>query len=94
MKYTNQNKGKCLNVKVLHNSKGYVVAKWCQKSCHYALEKYYKPIRDKHNINTMENFSLITQKLGDDYIRYLKRIQSEDDKKEEWNEEFEELFNG
>lgn len=67
--------------------------KWCKKSCHYALEKYFKPIRDKYNIDTMENFSLITQKLGDDYIRYLKRIQIEDDKKEEWNEEFEELFN-
>lgn len=35
MKYTNQNKGKCLNVKVLNNLKGYVVAKWCNKCYQY-----------------------------------------------------------
>ena len=35
MKYTNQNKGKCLNLKVLTDSKGYVTAKWCNKCYQY-----------------------------------------------------------
>ena len=35
LKYTNQNKGKCRNLKVLTNSKGYVTAKWCNKCYQY-----------------------------------------------------------
>ena len=35
MKYTNQNKGKCLNLKVITDSNGYVVAKWCNKCYQY-----------------------------------------------------------
>jgi hypothetical protein len=32
---TTENKGKCLNFKVLTNSDGYVIAKWCNKCFEY-----------------------------------------------------------
>lgn len=66
---------------------------WCKYSFHKALEKHYKPIKEKYQHTDMKHFDLIIKKLGEDYISYLNRIKREKEKRNEWNEEFEELFN-
>lgn len=66
---------------------------WCKETFWVGLKKYYKPIKEKHNLhNGVDNIKSLTVKLGDDYMRYLHRINNEKERKWEWNEDFDKLF--
>ena len=74
-----------------------ICSDWCDYNFVKGLEKYYKPIKLKHQIEGLKHLELITKKLGEDYISYLNRIKNENEKEDDkmwvWNDEFEELFN-
>ncbi len=68
-------------------------SEWCDYNFDVGLKKYYKPIKEKYQIKDLPHLELMTKKLGEDYISYLNRIKNENERKDEWNDEFEELFN-
>lgn len=66
---------------------------WSEEMFDDGLEKYYHPIKQKHNLQSgVDNLKNLTIKLGDDYMRYLHRINNEEERKWEWNEDFDKLF--
>ena len=67
---------------------------WSEDVFEEGLVKYYKPIKEKHNLNSgYDSIKTLSVKLGDDYMKYLNRITNEKERSWEWNDDFEKLFN-
>ena len=68
--------------------------RWCEETFTEGLVKFYKPLKEKHNIyKGKDNFIKLTDMLGRDYRNYLDMLEEEDNLKSEWNKEFDKLFN-
>ena len=67
---------------------------WCNDSTQKGIDKYYTPLKEKYNLpKGLDGLITLSKKLGREYMDYQIRLKEERERKSEWNDVFELLFN-
>lgn len=69
-----------------------ICQRWDKNELERNLIKYYKPIKEKHNIKDIDELERITKQLGKDYTNYLYAKNSYWDESWGWNRDWDIYF--